>query len=191
MGKIKSIRNSILTTIKEIWFYINNFLKETGRNFLSKKVLDNLLFYTIIILLIISVLYAIYQLFYEIKEKFFEKQTNDSFPFVLEFSEHIFLYFLPIFILFGLLNYYKLEWRRLIDGTNKPNPNAQNSLNLSKKLFFSSILSYTSLKIIENLFFKYDDKVQNQMIYIGIFFLMLIAFVLIQHHQNKSGGEEK
>lgn len=186
MGKIRSFLYWLIRSYKVIWFYINNFLKETFRDFLSKKMLDNLLYYTIISLLITSSAYATYQLLSDIKEKFWSRQTDDDFPFVLNFSEHLFLYFLPIFILFGLLNYYKLEWRRLIDGTNEPNPNAQKSLNLSKKLFFSSILSYTSLKIIEKLFFKFNEISPNQMFYISVFFVLLIAFVLIQHHQSKS-----
>lgn len=186
MEEVNSIINAIKTFLKEAWFYINNFLKETGRDILSKKVIDNILYYTINILLVISIFYAVYQLLGDIKDKFWIKPTEDEFPFVLKFSEHIFLYFLPIFILFGLLNYYKLDWRRLIDGTNKPNPNAQNSLNLSKKLFFSSVLSYTTLKIIEKLFFKYDEKELLQMISIGVFFVILIIFVLMQHSKDET-----
>lgn len=175
------IYNLIKSIIQEIWFAINNFLKETARRIITKKIIDNILFYSINILLVITISYAGYQLFTDILKHFCEIPNHNEFPFILNFSEHLFLYFLPIFILFGLLNYYDLEWKRLIDKTNKPNPNAKNYLNLSKKLFFSSLLSYTSLKIIERLFFNSTEIDHFQMFYIGIFFIALIIFVLVQH----------
>lgn len=171
----------ILSWLQETWFVINEFFKETFREIFSKKIIDNLIYYLIISLLLVTILYAGYQLINDIKKHFFELPQKENFPFILEFSENLFLYFLPIFILFGLLNYYDLEWKRLINKTDKPNPSAKNYLNLSKKLFFSSLLSYTSLKIIEKLFFDYSEIDHFQMFYIGIFFISLIIFVLVQH----------
>jgi len=170
--------------VREIWYIINEFSKETGREILLKKIIDNFLFYLISLLLMTTIAYAGFQLFLDIKKHFTEIPTVDKFPFILNFSEHLFLYFLPIFILFGLLNYYDLEWKRLINKTDKPNPSAKNYLNLSKKLFFSSLLSYTSLKIIEKLFFDYTEIDHFQMFYIGVFFIALIIFALVQHSHD-------
>lgn len=167
--------------IQEIWFSINEFFKESFREFLSKKIIDNIIYYLINSLLLITMIYAGYQLINDIIKHFFELPQKDDFPFILEFSEHLFLYFLPIFILFGLLNYYDLEWKRLINKTDKPNPSAKNYLNLSKKLFFSSLLSYISIKIIEKLFFDYSEIDHFQMFNIGIYYIALMIFVLVQH----------
>lgn len=173
----------VMNGLKEIWFVINEFLKESLREFLSKKIVDNILFYLIYLLLIMTICYAGFQLISDIKHHFFEIPSDEKFPFVLKFSEHLFLYFLPIFILFGLLKYYELEWKRDIIRTNPP-IEGKNYMNVSKKLFFSSLLSYISLKIIEKLFFEYKDIESFPMLYIGLFFIALIVFVLIQHSHD-------
>jgi len=170
---------------REAWFLSNQFLKEDFRDFLAKKIIDNLIIYLIYTLLVLSVSYSAFHLISDIVKEFTKVSKAEDFPFILKFSEELFLYFLPVFILFGLLNYYDLKWKRLINKTNDPNPKAQNYLDLSKKLFFSSLLSYTSLKIIEKVFFDYEKIVQKeQFIYIGVFFLILSIFVILQHGKD-------
>jgi hypothetical protein len=176
--------NKITNWFQEILFVINQFFKETFREFLSKKVIDNFIYYLINSLLLITILYAGYQLINDIKMNFFDLPQKNSFPFILELSEQLFLYFLPIFILFGILNYYDLEWQRLINKTDKPNPSAKNYLNLSKKLFFSSLLSYISLKIVEKLFFDTSVIDHFRMLYIGSFYIVLLIYVLFQQSHD-------
>ncbi|WP_121811221.1 hypothetical protein [Mucilaginibacter kameinonensis] len=173
--------------ITEVWCWINEVLKETLREVISKKLIDNMLVYLIYALLICSISYAGFQLFVDIQGKFLTIPDEHEFPFILQFSEKLFLYFLPVFILFGILNYYDLEWSRLINKANKPNPNAEKYLNVSKKLFFSSLLSYTSLKIIEKLFFKESGEHLDplEMLYIGVFFVILLLFVISQHKHKE------
>lgn len=168
--------------IKEIWAKINKLLKETLREVLTKKIIDNILIYSIYFLIIMVILFGAINLIGELLNNFPVKDRNDSFPFILEFSEKLFLYFLPIFILFGLLNFYELEWKRQINQSNKPNPLAEKNLSLSKKLFFSSVLSYLSLKIIDLLIFNFEKVINNiQLLGIGIFFITISLLVIFQN----------
>jgi len=186
------IFNWIITQLQELWAVINKFLKETFRDILSKKIIDNLLVYLIYSLLIISICFAGFELFSKLYHHYYDIHPEpDNFPFVLEFAEYIFLYFLPIFILFGLLSFYELEWKRQINKSNKPNPNAQKNLTLSKKLFFSSVLSYLSLKIIDIIFFNFKGKIYNdtQLIAIGVFFI-IITIIVLKQGNHKSVDEK-
>lgn len=177
--------------LKELLAIINKFLKESFRQFLTQKVIDNLIIYSIYFLLISVILFASFHLFSELYNNFINKQHSDDFPFILEFSEKIFLYFLPIFILFGFLNFYDLEWKRQINNSNRPNPLAQKNLTLSKRLFFSSVLSYLSLKIIDLLFFNFKEKTDIiKLIGIGIFFIILSILVIIQNQHRSENDTE-
>lgn len=167
--------------VKEIWAVINKFLKDSFRGFLKKKIIDNLISYTLYFLIILSSIYALINLTSKSIKHLKIENKPDEFPFVLEFSEYIFLYFLPIFILFGILNFYKLEWKRQLGNSNKTDPNAANKLNLSKKLFFTSVFSYMTLKIIDILFFDYVKYTFNSfhMISIGVFFILILLFIVL------------
>ncbi len=177
--------NKLSSVAQEIWAWINKHLKVSWRNFLLKKVIDNLIAYSLYFLLLASILYLVIQLGYKIFKNFLSFSASDTFPFVLEFAEYLFLYSLPIFIVFGFINFYELQWKRQINQTNKPNPEAKESLTLSKKLFFSSLLSYLSLKLIDILFFKFNaDYSIVRLIAIGLFFILIAIIVIVQnkHH---------
>jgi len=166
--------------LKEVWAKLNKFLKESFRNFLKKKIIDNIISYTLYFLIILSSIYAFKNLVSKLVSQINLKEAKETFPFVLEFSEYLFLYFLPLFILFGFLNFYKLEWKRQLGAGNKPDPKAEEKLNLSKKLFFSSVLSYITLKIIDILFFKFEeyDLSYYNMGSIGVFFILILIFII-------------
>lgn len=172
--------------LKKAWGNINDFLARKFSNILKKKVINYLIEYTLYVLLILSISFAAYQLIYQLIIHFYVDLDNHDFPFILTFAEYLFLYFLPIFVLFGFLKYYQFDLRRyLTDAKNDPDKKAEEQLHLSKELFFSSLLSYTVIKIIEKLFFKYEEvKDYIQLISIGIFFLILLIYVLIQHSQK-------
>lgn len=172
--------------MEEFWVKVNKFLKEDFRKFLLKKVIDNLVAYTIYCLIIISSLVAVVKLSSKGIDVLLSEKGDDMFPVVLEFAEYIFLYFLPIFILFGILYFYKLEWKRQMGDGNKPDPNAQEKLNLSKKLFFSSVLSYVTLKIVEILFFKHKDFdfSSPHVISIGVFFFGVMLFIVLSNKRH-------
>lgn len=153
---------------------------------LSLKAIDILIIGALYVLLVLSVGYAGYQLIFDVVENFIKHPARDEFPFILTFSEHIFLYFLPVFILFGLMNYYKFELRAYLLNNYEASRNGDKLLHLSKKLFFSNVLSYTSLKLIEELFFDFSKTSAIQLIAIGVFYFLLVAFVLLQAAGGKS-----
>jgi len=153
---------------------------------LSRKAIDVLIIGSLYVLLVLSVGYAGYQLIFDVVENFVKHPARDEFPFILTFSEHIFLYFLPVFILFGLMNYYKFELRTYLLNNYESSKSGEKPLHLSKKLFFSNVLSYTSLKLIEELFFDFSKTNAMQLIAIGVFYFLLVAFVLLQAAGSKS-----
>lgn len=154
---------------------------------MARKAIDVLIIGVLYLLLVLSVGYAAYQLVFDVVENFAKHPARDEFPFILTFAEHIFLYFLPVFILFGLMNYYKYELRTFLLDNYEENKSGEKPLHLSKKLFFSNLLSYTSLKLIEELFFDFSKNTPIQLISIGVFFFLLVAFVLLQSMGKKSG----
>ncbi len=179
-------QEKIKVKLQNAWGQINDFLARRFSMFIKKKIINYLIEYILYLLLVLSVLYAAYHLIHEIIIHFMEPIADKNIPFILIFSEHLFLNFLPIFVLFGFLKYYQHDLKRfLTDSKNEPDKKAEEQLHLSKKLFFSSVLSYIVIKIIEKLFFNYY-QVQDftQLLSVGVFFLILIIFVLIQHFQK-------
>lgn len=152
----------------------------------ARKAIDILIIGALYVLLVLSVCYAGYQLIFDVVENFIKHPARDEFPFILTFSEHIFLYFLPVFILFGLMNYYKFELRTYLLNNYEETKSGEKPLQLSKKLFFSNVLSYTSLKLIEELFFDFSKANPMQLISIGVFYFLLVSFVLLQAAGSKS-----
>src|SRR3972149_10864434 len=175
--------NSTKKKLRAAWGHFNDFLASEFSSLLKKKLINYLIEYTLYLLIILCIAYASYQLGYELILNFSEHLANEDFPFILTFAEHLFLYFLPIFVLFGFLKYYQFDLRRyLTDAKNDPDKRAEEQLELSKELFFSSVLSFSAIKIIEKLFFRYEEvKDYTQLIAIGTFFLLLAIFVLFQH----------
>ena len=152
---------------------------------LARKVIDLMIIGVLYLMLVLSVCYAAYQLVTDVLENFTRHPARNEFPFILTFAEHIFLYFLPVFILFGLMNYYKYELRTFLLDNYEENSSGEKPLHLSKKLFFSNLLSYTSLKLIEELFFDFSKNSPIQLLSIGVFFLLLVSFVLVQAKETK------
>lgn len=157
---------------------------------ISRKLIDKLVIFALHALLVLSIAYAGYQLIYEVVTNFTKHPTREEFPFILTISEHIFLYFLPVFILFGLLHYYKFDLRTYLLDDYRYKRSGEKSLQMSKKLFFSNVLSYTSLKIIEELFFDYAKVKPFQLVAIGVFFFLLIVLILFQD-KSKPAPEPK
>ena len=72
-------------------------------------------------------------------------------------AENIFLYLLPVFILFGFFNYYKTNTSIYLLNGNKERINEEastRSMNLTKMIFISTIISYLVIKIIEQIFYS-------------------------------------
>ncbi len=106
---------------------------------------------------------------------------------ILKFSEHLFLYLIPLFIIFGFYNYYYNGFRRVllklpITGEMKDDRVGEKSIFEAKKLFISSVLSYSIIKVIEEIFVREQLNLLNVCTY-GIFLLLLMSYIFIS---NKS-----
>lgn len=118
----------------------------------------------------------------ELKE--FEKGKANDLK-MLKFSEHIFLYLIPFFIIFGFYSYYYFEFRRILlklPLSPKDSLIAKNSILVTKTLFMSSILSYTIIKVIEKIFDGKPITLIEGSAY-GVFLLLLMSYLVIS---NKS-----
>ncbi|MFN8244708.1 MAG: hypothetical protein U0X40_11695 [Ferruginibacter sp.] len=105
---------------------------------------------------------------------------------ILKTAEHIFLYLLPLFIIFGFFNYYQLSTRITLLGGRKEtndNENSMKAVNMTKLMFISSIVSYVVIKVIERIFFLKGDKYTGndlQLTIIGaVILLMLMAYYIL------------
>lgn len=107
---------------------------------------------------------------------------------ILEYVEHIFLFLLPLFIVFSFMSYYRLTMEIKLTGGNAKNINhegAMKSLNNSKFILLSSLLSFTIIKIIQIIFISETTVPLREYIAYGVFLSILILFILLQHrHTN-------
>lgn len=194
---------NIKKRLEELSFNFTQIFNENLRKFITVKIIDNILVYTFYILIIITSFYAActlildaISLISDICWKFGDKSADSKFPYILTFSEHLFLYFLPVFILYGLLAFYQRGLSKYTDTFAKQDSkqfeNSEVALHLSKKLFFTSVLSYISLKIIEILFFNFkeDENSPTKLISIGIFFIFLIIVIILHTHKNKDSKND-
>jgi len=105
---------------------------------------------------------------------------------ILETVEHIFLYLLPLFIILGFFHYYKNNARySLVDkstGTVEEESSTK-SMNITKVLFVSSIISYVIIKIIEKVFI-YNITNPTQLISYGVLLSLLMLFYLFLSRKN-------
>ncbi len=99
-------------------------------------------------------------------------------------AENIFLYLLPVFILFGFYNYYKTNTSIYLLNGNKERINedaSTRSMNLTKMIFISTIISYLVIKIIEQIFYGKEqlDLIHKIGAAGGILLLMMTFFLLM------------
>jgi hypothetical protein len=187
----------IIKYIEEFSYYFTQIFNENLRRIITVKIIDNIIVYTFYILLVTTSLFASISLTGDICGHLGEKMVSSDFPFILTFSEHLFLYFLPVFILYGLLTYYQRGLRKFNDSFSKLDSqqfeNSEVALHLSKKLFFTSVLSYITLKIIEILFFKFDEYKNStkQLISIGVFYVLIIIVIMLHTHREGNRKEIK
>ncbi|MFN0188265.1 MAG: hypothetical protein ACKVQV_06145 [Bacteroidia bacterium] len=106
---------------------------------------------------------------------------------LLKFAEHIFLYLIPLFIVFGFYSYYYFEFRRILlklPLSPADSINSKATISITKTLFLSSILSYSIIKIIEKIFIEDNLKILNIAAY-GVFLMILMIYLLLTHNSNK------
>lgn len=97
--------------------------------------------------------------------------------------ESIFLYLLPLFVIFGFYEYYRQSTGALLNERNsgeyKPEK-ALISLNNSKNILLTTFLSFALIKGIEIIFFNKETN-ETTLISIGIFIIILMTFLIISH----------
>jgi len=108
---------------------------------------------------------------------------------ILEHAEKIFLYLLPIFIVFGFYIYYNSNIKiYFYDGKILPEDQQASvkSMNLTKSIFVSSIISFTVIKVIDELFF--NAKPDHFLLYAsGVLLLILMGyFILLNQHNSEN-----
>jgi len=147
-------------------------------------------------LILLTSVYGGLMIYREFSPNLLSKSTEDHQQVnetnILNHAEHIFLYLLPVFIVFGFYVYYKTNASIFllsgkIDKIDQENSTV--SMNYSKVIFISSIISYVLIKIINKLF---DDKMNNITSFIaaGILLLMLMVYFIFIN-SKKSHGHDK
>ena len=118
----------------------------------------------------------------EMKEPDYNPDTS-----LLETTEHIFLYLIPLFTVLGFFHYYKNNARYSLLEGSAATVNYEVStrtMNLSKILFISSIIAYVTIKIIDEIFIKgVTDQVK--LISFGTLLLILMGYyIFLNKHQK-------
>lgn len=93
-------------------------------------------------------------------------------------AEHIFLYLLPFFVIFGFYNYYRKNTSIYLLGGNSAEIDEEKSaqsMNLTKMIFISTIISYVLVKSAEEIFYG-DCNNHNRLIAAGVLLFMLMVF---------------
>lgn len=101
-------------------------------------------------------------------------------------AENIFLYLLPIFIIFGFYNYYKTNTSiYLLNGNSKTIDEEQStkSMSLSKMIFISSIISYVLIKCTEEVFYG-DCENPYRLIGAGTLLIILMSYFVIMYKKE-------
>lgn len=113
---------------------------------------------------------------------------------LLKIIEHIFLYLIPLLIFLGLYSYYKVNFENQFLGirqhSNESIKKAKDSLQLTKTLFLSSIMSYVIIKIVEKVVISKDDISLPKLIGIGVFLFLLMLYLTLSHKgEHQDSGE--
>ncbi len=111
----------------------------------------------------------------------------------LESVEEIYIYILPIFIVFGFYNYYKASTSVALLMGNERTVNPKEStrtMKVTKVLFISSMISYVVIKVIQVLFS--GDASPTKLIGAGMLILILMLyFIFLENYDNKNDAGQK
>ncbi|BBE20450.1 hypothetical protein AQPE_4642 [Aquipluma nitroreducens] len=182
MAKKESVPNLKVKNDQGKWVKFKIWIYERSD---SLNILILVFFYIIII---ITIFYGIYGIVLNAKKYGIDEFGNESS--VLVFSEKIFLFVLPLFIVLGFFNYYYKTIRSNFDGTVKEEKeeDTMQLLNNSKIIFLTSVLSYVIIKTIEQIFIKQEVNMIKLLSY-GLLILILMGFIIVQHKINHGGNK--
>jgi len=186
--------NTVPKQAAEVEFNKFTFLLHKGWKYLYENLnrsLDKLILFVFFILLLATIVYAgwniVNDIVESIKEIYNTKGFKDKDSQILKTSEHIFIYLLPLFIVFGFFNYYKNNTRYfLLEGTTNPiaEENSTKAMNLAKLLFISSIISYILIKIIEEIFIKGIGDFVRLISFASLLVILMIYFLFLDRKKG-------
>jgi hypothetical protein len=149
---------------------------------IEKHLINRFILSVYYIILIATGFYAAWGTISQTKHVIFDNKDNDTATKYLEYVEHIYLYFLPLFIVFSFLSYYKSTIEIKLTGGNIydiEHKGAMKSLENSKQILLSSILTFTIINIIENVFIIGVTNITSLISY-GILLIVLMIYSIIQ-----------
>lgn len=124
-----------------------------------------------------------------------KKPNHENVIGALNLAEHIFLNFLPFFIIIGFFSYYIAYLKGIFDGKNAdkiPTSEIEKAilvLNISKKLFLSSIIATLILSVLGNLIqhkmYLKDFIAPSILLIILIVYLLLLEKASHNHQSNQ------
>lgn len=192
--KSRDAKDPISYHLHVIWEYIRDN---------ANRLIDKLIHVAFYVLLFFTIASSMWNILLTIKgsfSKFHEDAKSNNIASIkddtsiLKSAEHIFLYLLPVFIIFGFFNYYKTNTRiTLLGGKNQDNDNENSAkaVNLTKVLFISSIVSYVIIKVIEIVFFKQANSYNKPEDYLIILissglllFLLMTYFIFLYREKH-------
>lgn len=118
----------------------------------------------------------------------FEIKQKESTTYILEFVEHMFLFLLPIFVILGFYNYYRLTTGVILKGgpdSEIDHDEAIKSLNTSKTILLSTLLSFAIIKILDNVLNKNEINTTSLIAY-GILLLILMSYIILQTYCHRN-----
>ncbi len=103
------------------------------------------------------------------------------------FLESIFLCLLPTFIVFGFYTYFEYNMKYFILGSRPSDFTKRNdfskALTLTKHLFISSLISYISIKILENL--NFDEFNYHKIIFeLGLLIVLILFYFTLTYNNH-------
>jgi hypothetical protein len=186
INQVKVVLKWFIKSIKNLFDFLE---------FDSKKIVHFIIilfFYLTIIAITISIGYKIYE---ELLHFLYPKENDlgDEVLMIFKLIEHIFLYLIPLFIIFGFFNYYKLDLKLTLLDKGRPQEIDRDtttaSIYLTKTLFLSSMMSYVIIKIIEKVFLLEKDAEFNysilQLISYGVLLFMIMTYMILSHKPKK------
>ena len=123
----------------------------------------------------------------KIKKEKTNNEKNDDETIKLKFIEKIFLYLIPLFVLFGFYEYYRLSTGALLNEENSGEYNPENalkSLSNTKGILLATFLSFGLIKAIEIIFIQKVKELET-LIGIGVYLIIIMSYLLISHINNK------
>ena len=183
--KLLNINNDSVNQINNTGIQLLKFYDKdewiTLTDKIEKHAINRIILVVTYIIVITTSIYAFWEILNDTIHVFFKAKA--SVTDYLEYVEHIYLFILPLFIVLSFLLYYKSTIEIKLTGGYPDDIDHKGALNLlenSKQILFSSILTFTIIKIIEKVFVDNMTNLINLITY-GIILLILMFFTIFQH----------